>query len=61
MSIQQRIKAYIKSMKAREEVLISYWNQEQAKMLIQLVKMKNKTKKQKDFMQKLRDLKDIVW
>ncbi|CDW85584.1 m-phase inducer phosphatase 2 [Stylonychia lemnae] len=60
ISIQERFSLYVKQMKQRMEVLKKYFDQEQQKMILQLVKIKNKSKKQKDLLQKLREVTDSV-
>ena len=47
-------------MSARMDLLRKFWEQELSKMIMKYVKLKNKTKKQKDFLQKLREIKDAV-
>ena len=47
-------------MGARMGLLRKYWDQEHSKMVMGLVKMKNKTKKQKDLLSKLREISDTI-
>jgi len=42
------------------QLLMDYWGQEQNKMILDLVKAKTKSKKQKDLLKKLRDLTDAT-
>ena len=41
-------------------VLLKYWDREHKKMILELVKVKSKTKKQKESLQKLREIPDII-
>ena len=51
--VQTRIKEYFQRMQRKLDLLVLYWDEEQRKMLMKLLKMKTKTKKQKEFQQKL--------
>jgi len=55
--IQQRFKRYVFLMKSRMDLLRMFWDQEVSKMVMHHMKIKYKTKKQKDTLMKLKDLK----
>ncbi len=56
--IQTRIKNYLNGMKGRVELLNKMWVKEHYQMVMQLAKNKHKTKKQKDFLAKVRAIPD---
>lgn len=60
MSIQLRMQHYIKNLKFRIEILRKYWDQELSSLIMNLVKVKQKTKKQKELLDKLRSIKESV-
>eukprot|EP00347_Sterkiella_histriomuscorum_P022055 403331844 len=60
ISIQKRFSNYVFQMHQRFEVLQKYYAQELSKMILQIVKIKQKTKKQKDLLQKLREITDSM-
>ena len=58
--MQQRLKAYVTGMQGRMKLLKSMWEREQHAMIMQLAKVKNKSKKQKDFLARVRAIPDTV-
>jgi|LauGreDrversion4_2_1035121.scaffolds.fasta_scaffold103536_2 hypothetical protein len=45
ITVQQRLKSYITGMRGRKELLLKMWEREQHSMIMQLAKVKNKSKK----------------
>jgi hypothetical protein len=60
MSVQNKCKRYLLMMRLKMDLLNKYWDIELSKMIMRFVKQKQKTKKQKEFLHKLRDIKDSI-
>lgn len=58
--MQLRLKAYLTGMQGRMKLLKSLWEREQHEMIMQLAKVKNKNKKQKEFLARVRAIPDTV-
>jgi UV DNA damage repair endonuclease len=60
ITVQLRLKNYLTGMKGRLELLKKMWTKEHYKMVMSLAKNKNKTKRQKDFLAKIRAIPDSI-
>ena len=60
MKVQGKLKNYINGMRGRKEFLRKMWDKEHYNMVINLSKGKTKTKKQKDYIAKIRAIPDTI-
>ncbi|TNV87352.1 hypothetical protein FGO68_gene3244 [Halteria grandinella] len=58
--VQTKLKNYIYGMRQRMDFLRKYWEKEHHNMIMQLAKVKNKNKKEKDFLARVRAIPDSV-
>lgn len=60
ITVQTKLKNYLTGMKGRMTLLRALWDNEHKNMLISLSKVKNKSKKQKEFFARLKAIPDTV-
>lgn len=60
MKVQTRLKSYVHGMRGRMEFLRKMWDKEHQQMVMSVAKIKSKTKKQKEFLARVRAIPDTV-